>query len=167
MNHTITDKICFQLQHLALKAAEHTITERGYWGLGLIDLHPNMQSFTSIAQAKYCIQIDSANKKIDEEWAVLGVSDDAAELHYGTDWVVFCSMHGALKDLFVSYGLDPFFEFDIEHHENFSFVLSDIKKLNIHYAYHNFHPYKNIDDLQLGDLLEQLTKLTLFSFLGK
>ena len=125
MNISITKKIRSHLQHLAMKAAEKTLDERGFWGLGEISSLPDLQSFSLKVEQKYQLQIVSAHKQIDKSFEDI-TSDELkkAEPHYGTDWVVVCSMHGTLGDLFISYGLDPRFEFEIEHEENHCFVLT-------------------------------------------
>ena len=66
MNISISNKIRSHLQLLALKAAEQTIDERGFWGLGEIGPLPNLQSFSLTAEQKYQLQIVSAGKKINE-----------------------------------------------------------------------------------------------------
>jgi hypothetical protein len=167
MNLSITTKICSHLQHLALQAVEKTLDERGFWGLGEISSLPNLQSFSLKVEQKYQLQIVSAHKKIDKSFEDLtGDELKSSEPHYGTDWIVVCSMHGTLRDLFVSYGLDPQFEFEIEHEENHCFVLSDKRKLKIHYVYHDFSSAKKLTDVQIDTLYDEVTKLTLFSYLS-
>ena len=174
MNKSSTHKICEHIQLLVNKAAEHTIDERGFWGLGRIDIFPDLQCFTMAAQAKYFVQIDSASKKIDEELQNLNGDDtDVIEPHYGTDWTAVCSMHGALRDLFLSYELETHFECDIEHSENHHFVEADKTKLKIHYVHHNFRSVNvltdavsNLTDAQIDELYEEITKLTLFSLMS-
>ena len=166
MNLSIKTKIRSHLQHLALKAAEQTIDERGFWGLGEIRSLPNLQSFSLTAEQKYQIQIFSSSKNILERWDEIE-SDENAEPYYGTDWVVVCSMHGTLRDLFVSYGLDPQFDFDIEHDEHKCFVLHDKKELKIHNANHDFFSPSKLTDIQIDALYEEITKLTLFSFMSR
>ena len=51
-----------------MKAAEQTIDERSFWGLGEISLYPNLQSFSLTAEQKYQIQIVSSSKNILESW---------------------------------------------------------------------------------------------------
>ena len=168
MNLVTMRKICSHLQHLALKAAEQTIDERGFWGLGEISLFPNLQSFSLTAEQKYQIQIVASSKNILESWDESESDEDEnAEPYYGTDWVVVCSMHGTLRDLFVSYGLEPQFEFVIEHDEHKCFVVHDKNKLKIHDAHHDLFSPTKLTDIQLDALYEGITKLTLFSFLGR
>ena len=168
MNISISNKIRSHLQLLALKAAEQTIDERGFWGLGEIGPLPNLQSFSLTAEQKYQIQIVSAGKKINEFFEEFPSDESGViETYYGTDWVAVCSMHGALRDLFVSYGLEPQFEFDIEQDDNRYFVLHDKSDLKIHYAYHDLISSNKLTDIQLDSLYEEITKLTLFSFLSR
>jgi hypothetical protein len=167
MNISITKKIRSHLQHLAMKAAEKTLDERGFWGLGEISSLPDLQSFSLKVEQKYQLQIASAHKKIDKSFEDI-TSDELkkAEPHYGTDWVVVCSMHGTLRDLFISYGLDPRFEFEIEHEENHCFVLTNKSELKIHYAYHDFISSNKLTGMQIDTLCDEVTKLTLFSYLS-
>jgi hypothetical protein len=174
MNKSSTHKICEHLQLLVNKAAELTIDERGYWGLGHIAIFPDLQSFTMAAQAKYFVQIDSASKKLDESLPnLIGDDTDVIEPHYGTDWTAVCSMHGALRDLFLSYELETHFESDIEHSENHHFVEADKTKLKIHYVHHNLKSVNaltdsvnHLTDAQIDELYEKITKLTLFSLMS-
>ena len=167
MNISITKKIRYHLQHLAMKAAEKTLDERGFWGLGEISSLPDLQSFSLKVEQKYQLQIVSSHKKIDKSFEDI-TSDELkkAEPYYGTDWVVVCSMHGTLRDLFISYGLDPRFEFEIEHEENHYFVLTNKSELKIHYAYHDFISSNKLTDIQIDTLYDEVTKLTLFSYLS-
>ena len=167
MNRSIKIKICSHLQHLALKAAEKTLDEYGFWGLGKISSLPNLQSFSLKVEQKYQLQIVSAHKKIDESFEDF-TSDElkSVQPYYGTDWVVVCSMHGTLRDLFISYGLDPKFEFEIENEENHCFVLTNKSELKIHYAYHDFISSNKLTDIQIDTLYDEITKLTLFSYLS-
>ena len=163
MNLITLRKICSHLQHLALKAAEQTIDERGFWGLGEISLYPNLQSFTLTAEQKYQIQIVSSSKNL----LLYGDEEQDAEPYYGTDWTVVCSMHGTLRDLFLSYGLEPQFEFVIEHDEHKCFVVHDKNKLKIHDAHHDLSSPTKLTDTQLDSLYEGITKLTLFSLMSR
>jgi hypothetical protein len=168
MNHSITTKICSHLQHLALKAAEQTIDERGFWGLGEITIVPNLQSFSLTAEQKYQIQIVSSSKKILESWDESErYEDEITEPYYGTDWLAVCSMNGALRDLFLGCGLQPQFEFEIEHSANDYLILHKKSELKIHSAYHDFNLGLNLTDIQIDTLYEEITKLTLFSFMGR
>ena len=167
MNNSTSRKICEHIQHLVVNAAELTIDERGFWGLGHIDIHPDLQSFTLTAQEKYYVQIVSAKKRIDEVWQSQNNTETDIEPYYGTDWTAVCSMHGALRDLFLSYGFDSQFEFDIEHNENYGFVLTTKSQLKIHYVHHKFSSINDLNNSQIDELYEQLTKLTLFSFMSQ
>jgi len=168
MNHSTSQKICKHIQHLVVKAAELTIYERGFWGLGRIDNLPDLQSFTLTAQEKYHVQIDSAAKKIDEGWQNLNDKDEPEnEPYYGTDWTAICTMYGALNDLFSKYKLESKFEFDIENDENNGFALTNKSQLKIHYVHHDFRSIKVLKDSELDELYEQITKLTLFSFMSQ
>ena len=167
MNLVTMRKICFHLQHLALKAAEQTIDERGFWGLGEISLFPNLQLFSLTAEQKYQIQIVSSSKNILESWDKSdSAEDENAEPYYGTDWVVVCSMHGTLRDLFASYGLEPQFEFVIEHDEHKCFVVHDKNKLKIHDAHHDLFSPAKLTDTQIDVLNEKFEKLILISFMS-
>ncbi len=167
MDNETKTKIHFLLQQLAVKAAGQTIDERGYWGLAEIRIIPNLQSFSSTAEQKYQIKIVSSSKNILESREDSEDYETAdAEPYYGTDWVVVCSMHGTLRELFESYGLDPQFEFDIEHDENRYFVVEDKNKLKIHTAHHDFISPIKLTDIQIDALHEQVTKLTFFSLVG-
>ncbi len=166
MNLVTMRKIFSHLQHLALKAAEQTIDERGFWGLGEMRGFPNLQSFTLTAEQKCQIQIVSSSKNILESWDESD-EDENAEPYYGTDWTVVCSMHGTLRDLFVSFGLEPQFEFVIEHDEHKCFVVSDKNKLKIHDAHHDLISSNKLTDTQLDSLYEGITKLTLFSLMRR
>ena len=163
MNLITLRKICSHLQHLVLKAAEQTIDERSFWGLGEISLYPNLQSFSLTAEQKYQIQIVSSSKNL----LLYGDEEQDAEPYYGTDWTVVCSMHGTLRDLFLSYGLEPQFEFVIEHDEHKCFVVHDKNKLKIHDAHHDLYSPTKLTDTQLDSLYEGITKLTLFSLMSR
>jgi hypothetical protein len=161
MNLVAMRKIFSHLQLISLKAAEQTIDERGFWGLGEMRDLPNLQSFTLTAEQKYQIQIVSSSKNL----LLYGDEDEDAEPYYGTDWTVVCSMHGTLRDLFLSYGLEPQFEFVIEHDEHKCFVVHDKNKLKIHDAHHDLISSNKLTDTQIDDLHDKFEKLILILFM--